>query len=83
MFFSGKCCNKSVDCLTLPPLFLYIQMQLCRRDTLKEWLKDNDLAQIDLKYRMEIFQQVTCLSNVIFGNTYKYNLKFTVEQDFF
>ncbi|XP_057306248.1 eukaryotic translation initiation factor 2-alpha kinase 3-like [Hydractinia symbiolongicarpus] len=55
--FVGKCCTRSSTCLTEPPLFLYIQMQLCKQATLKDWLSERTSA-ISLKRSMDIFMQI-------------------------
>lgn len=53
----GKCCSRNSSCLTEPPLFLYIQMQLCQQATLKEWLSEKK-QEIPLKESMQLFYQI-------------------------
>jgi len=59
-FFTGKhhkC--KSEKCTQdtrQAPLYLFIQMQLCRRESLKDWLKSN--TQRDHLFCLQIFEQV-------------------------
>lgn len=54
----GKCCAQKSVCLTQPPLFLYIQMQLCKQETLKDWLKSNVKDGIPLSEGMGVFMQI-------------------------
>lgn len=42
---------------TLPTTYLYIQMQLCRKQSLKDWLFEND-AQIRANESLVIFKQI-------------------------
>ncbi|VVC32390.1 Hypothetical protein CINCED_3A017374 [Cinara cedri] len=37
--------------------YLYIQMQLCHKNSLREWLKDN-IKNRDMKYILDIFSQI-------------------------
>lgn len=37
--------------------YLYIQMQLCHQNSLREWLKDN-IKNRDMKFILEIFSQI-------------------------
>lgn len=37
--------------------YLYIQMQLCHKNSLREWLKDNTKTR-DMKYILNIFSQI-------------------------
>lgn len=53
----GKCCNRSSVCLKEPPLFLYIQMQLCKHQTLKDWLIERK-SSICFSTSFKIFMQV-------------------------
>ncbi|KAL1461306.1 hypothetical protein WDU94_013213, partial [Cyamophila willieti] len=47
-----------VECSTSPSkLYLYIQMQLCRKDSLREWLADN-VAHRDSTEIVSIFEQI-------------------------
>nr|XP_023011887.1 eukaryotic translation initiation factor 2-alpha kinase [Leptinotarsa decemlineata] len=39
-----------------PPVFLYIQMQLCQKDSLKEWLRTNSYRDYD--FVIDIFSQI-------------------------
>lgn len=43
----------------LPRLFLYIQMQLCQQETLKDWLMSNTLNR-DRGIVLNIFDQIVC-----------------------
>ena len=47
-----------------PKAFLYIQMQLCRKDTLKEWLKDTSNSR-DTSAVKTIFGQIVDAVNHI------------------
>lgn len=38
------------------PVFLYIQMQLCKKESLKDWLAENKLRSFDTV--MDIFRQI-------------------------
>jgi len=53
----GKCCTRKSSCLTEAPLFLYIQMQLCKRETLKDWLSERT-SVISLSRSFSIFMQI-------------------------
>ena len=57
---AGRCCCKSEECVRAPPLYLYIQMQLCMSSTLKDWLSEN-IASRQRRYIMGIFSQVKYL----------------------
>lgn len=37
--------------------YLYIQMQLCHKNSLREWLKDN-IENRDMRYILDIFSQI-------------------------
>ena len=47
-----------------PKLYLYIQMQLCRRESLKDWLNANTL-QRDRREMLDIFDQIVSAVNYI------------------
>ena len=53
--------NKSTP---VPKLYLYIQMQLCRRESLKDWLNANTLSR-DRKQLVDIFDQILCAVDYI------------------
>lgn len=42
---------------TIPRMYLYIQMQLCRKQSLKDWLRENDLA-VRIAESRAIFKQI-------------------------
>ena len=48
----------------VPKLYLYIQMQLCRRESLKDWLNENTLSR-DRKQLVDIFDQILCAVDYI------------------
>ena len=48
----------------VPKLYLFIQMQLCRRETLKDWLNENTLNR-DRKILLDIFDQIVCAVDYI------------------
>ena len=50
----------------IPKLYLYIQMQLCRRESLKDWLNENTLSR-DRKQLVDIFDQILCAVDYIHG----------------
>ena len=50
----------------VPKLYLYIQMQLCRRESLKDWLNENTLSR-DRKQLVDIFDQILCAVDYIHG----------------
>jgi len=52
-----KCQNKHCNADRLSaPLYLFIQMQLCQRESLKDWLKANH--ERDHVYCLTVFEQV-------------------------
>ena len=48
-------------------LYLYIQMQLCRRESLKDWLSSNTLGR-DRHQLLYIFDQIVCAVDYIHEN---------------
>ena len=50
----------------VPKLYLYIQMQLCRRESLKDWFNENTLSR-DRKQLVDIFDQILCAVDYIHG----------------
>lgn len=48
----------------VPKLYLYIQMQLCKRESLKDWLNGNTLNR-DKKELLNIFDQILCAVDYI------------------
>ncbi|XP_063963492.1 eukaryotic translation initiation factor 2-alpha kinase 3-like [Lytechinus pictus] len=50
----------------VPKIYLYIQMQLCRKETLKDWLSTNTLSR-DRNKVLHIFHQILEAVNYIHG----------------
>lgn len=50
----------------VPKIYLYIQMQLCRKETLKDWLSTNTLSR-DRNKVLHIFQQIMEAVNYVHG----------------
>ena len=51
--------SRRSDKLCQPKLYLFIQMQLCKRETLKDWLNANTLNR-DRHMVLDMFDQIVC-----------------------
>ena len=59
--------NKEESKASMGVLYLYIQMQLCQRQSLKDWLSANTQNR-DMHYCLDIFDQIVCAVEYVHDN---------------